>query len=167
MATHFSIFARIILWTEEPGGLSSMGSQRETTETTRMHHLIPNALKGCAEQEAKRDSLRCEVQTQVRCPSELTNCGARYLPVLSKPQKACLIVLQINHSRPCCSTAEFCPNACEGVPEQQATTVRGPDSSDSQHVSVCRQPSTRVVMTSPDTECPAIHTGGHCLPWKP
>ena len=28
MATHFNIFARIILWTEEPGGLSSMGSQR-------------------------------------------------------------------------------------------------------------------------------------------
>ena len=44
--------------------------------------------------------------------------------------------------------------------------MRGPDSSDSQHVSVCRQPSTRVVVTTPDTECPTIHTGGHCLPWK-
>ena len=28
MATHFSIFARRIPWTEEPGGLQSMGSQR-------------------------------------------------------------------------------------------------------------------------------------------
>ena len=28
MATHSSIFARRILWTEEPGGLKSMGSQR-------------------------------------------------------------------------------------------------------------------------------------------
>ena len=29
MATHSSIFAGIIPWTEEPGGLQSMGSQRE------------------------------------------------------------------------------------------------------------------------------------------
>ena len=28
MATHASIFARIIPWTEEPGGLQSMGSRR-------------------------------------------------------------------------------------------------------------------------------------------
>ena len=28
MATHFSILAREIPWTEEPGGLQSMGSQR-------------------------------------------------------------------------------------------------------------------------------------------
>ena len=28
MATHSSILARNIPWTEEPGGLSSMGSQR-------------------------------------------------------------------------------------------------------------------------------------------
>ena len=28
MATHFSILAREILWTEEPGGLQSMGLQR-------------------------------------------------------------------------------------------------------------------------------------------
>ena len=28
MATHFSIFAQRIPWTEEPGGLQSMGSQR-------------------------------------------------------------------------------------------------------------------------------------------
>ena len=28
MATHFSILALVIPWTEEPGGLQSMGSQR-------------------------------------------------------------------------------------------------------------------------------------------
>ena len=28
MATHYTIFARKIPWTEEPGGLQSMGSQR-------------------------------------------------------------------------------------------------------------------------------------------
>ena len=35
MATHSSILARKILWTEEPGGLQSRGSQRsDTTEVT-------------------------------------------------------------------------------------------------------------------------------------
>ena len=31
MATHSSIFALEILWTEEPGGLQSMGSQKSQT----------------------------------------------------------------------------------------------------------------------------------------
>ena len=30
MATHFSILALRILWTEEPGGLQSIGSQNQT-----------------------------------------------------------------------------------------------------------------------------------------
>ena len=30
MATHSSILAQEILWTEEPGGLQSMGSERDT-----------------------------------------------------------------------------------------------------------------------------------------
>ena len=34
MATHSSIFAWRIPWTEEPGGLQSMGSQRDTTALT-------------------------------------------------------------------------------------------------------------------------------------
>ena len=34
MAAHSSILAWEILWTEEPGGLQFMGSQRETTEAT-------------------------------------------------------------------------------------------------------------------------------------
>ena len=32
MATHFTVLARIIPWTQEPGGLQSMGSQRDRTE---------------------------------------------------------------------------------------------------------------------------------------
>ena len=34
MATHFSILTWRNPWTEKPGGLQSMGSQKETTETT-------------------------------------------------------------------------------------------------------------------------------------
>ena len=34
MATHSSILAWRIPWREEPGGLQSMGSQRDTTEAT-------------------------------------------------------------------------------------------------------------------------------------
>ena len=33
MATHFSILAWEIPWTEEPGGLQSMGSQKESDVT--------------------------------------------------------------------------------------------------------------------------------------
>ena len=34
MATHSSILAWRITWTEEPGGLQSVGSQSDTTEAT-------------------------------------------------------------------------------------------------------------------------------------
>ena len=34
MATHPSILAWRILWTERPGGLPSMGSEADTTEAT-------------------------------------------------------------------------------------------------------------------------------------
>ena len=34
MATHSSILAWEILWTEEPGGLQSMGSQKSQTQLT-------------------------------------------------------------------------------------------------------------------------------------
>ena len=42
MAAHSIIFAEIIPWTEEPGGLQSMGSQRvrDTTEGLSMHKLF-------------------------------------------------------------------------------------------------------------------------------
>jgi len=42
METHSSILARKIPWKEEPGGLWSMGSQRDTTESTEhvcMHNI--------------------------------------------------------------------------------------------------------------------------------
>ena len=38
MATHYSILAWKILWTEEPGGLHSMGLQRDTTEQLSTWH---------------------------------------------------------------------------------------------------------------------------------
>ena len=37
MATHFNILAWEIPWTEEPGGLQSMGSQSQTQLTTHTH----------------------------------------------------------------------------------------------------------------------------------
>ena len=47
MATHSSIFTQRILWTEEPGGLPSMGSHIDTTEVTQQQqqHLYTNVLK--------------------------------------------------------------------------------------------------------------------------
>ena len=36
MAIHSSILAWKIPWTEEPGGLQSMGSQRDTTEVNKL-----------------------------------------------------------------------------------------------------------------------------------
>ena len=42
MATHSSILAWKIPWTEEPGRLQSMGSQRVTTEASEHHtHASP------------------------------------------------------------------------------------------------------------------------------
>ena len=41
-ATHSSILARRIPWTEEPGGLQSMGSQRVGHDwTANTHNIIP------------------------------------------------------------------------------------------------------------------------------
>ena len=36
MATHSSILAKEIPWTEEPGGLQSMGSQKESDMTEQL-----------------------------------------------------------------------------------------------------------------------------------
>ena len=38
MATHSSILARRIPWTEEPAGLQSMGWKRDTTEDLRTNN---------------------------------------------------------------------------------------------------------------------------------
>ena len=41
MATHSSTLAWKIPWTEEPGGLQSMGSQEsDTTEQLNQHHQV-------------------------------------------------------------------------------------------------------------------------------
>ena len=40
MATHSSILAWIIPWTEEPGGLLSMGSQRVLDMTEQLRHFL-------------------------------------------------------------------------------------------------------------------------------
>ena len=44
MATHSSIFAWRIPWTEEPGGLQSMGSQRDGHDGVMNPHLLPSAI---------------------------------------------------------------------------------------------------------------------------
>ena len=47
MATHSSILAKKIPWTEEPGGLQSMGSQRVRHDlaTGQQHKNIPSSQK--------------------------------------------------------------------------------------------------------------------------
>ena len=40
LATHSSILARRILWTEEPGGLQSMGSEESDMTEVTGHHLF-------------------------------------------------------------------------------------------------------------------------------
>ena len=40
MAIHSSILAWEIPWTEEPGGLQPMGSQKSLTTTERLTHLL-------------------------------------------------------------------------------------------------------------------------------
>ena len=49
MATHSSIFARISPWTEEPGGLQSIGSERDRTKTTKntCRHIYVTSFSLC------------------------------------------------------------------------------------------------------------------------
>ena len=47
MATHSSILAGIIPWTEEPGGLQSMGSQKSWTQLKQQHDKITRNLSSC------------------------------------------------------------------------------------------------------------------------
>ena len=46
MATHSSIFARRIPWTEEPGRVLSMGSQESDTTYQLNHHTTTKVLSG-------------------------------------------------------------------------------------------------------------------------
>ena len=42
MANHFSILAQRVPWTEEPGGLPSMGSQESDTTEVNEHGFMSN-----------------------------------------------------------------------------------------------------------------------------
>ena len=42
MATHFSVLAWKSPWTEEPGGLQSMGLQSDTSDRLNHHHQCAN-----------------------------------------------------------------------------------------------------------------------------
>ena len=53
MATHFSILAWEIPWTEEPGGLQSMGSQKSRTQLSDLTEL--NFLKKLCSREWGRE----------------------------------------------------------------------------------------------------------------
>ena len=44
MATHFSILAWKIPWTEEPGGLQSMGLQKKSNRTEQLTLSLPFSL---------------------------------------------------------------------------------------------------------------------------
>ena len=63
MATHSSILAWKIPWTEEPGGLQSMGSQSDTTEKLTLHfHFLYYiiALNSCALSCPKSPALQAD-----------------------------------------------------------------------------------------------------------
>ena len=49
MATHFSILAWIIPWTEEPGELQSLGSHRESDTTEGLTLLLSPSKASAAE----------------------------------------------------------------------------------------------------------------------
>ena len=49
IATHSSTLAWKIPWTEEPGGLQSMGSGKESDTTERLHHQNQNTLNSAGQ----------------------------------------------------------------------------------------------------------------------
>ena len=59
MATHSSILAWRILWTEEPGGLQSIGLQKVGHERARMH--VASVLALCDGWEPWEPLLKCRV----------------------------------------------------------------------------------------------------------
>ena len=65
MATHSSIFAWRIPWTEEPGGLQSMGSQRvrlDLSSLARMHSLLTYGIL-----KKKNDRNELIYKTELQC----------------------------------------------------------------------------------------------------
>ena len=65
MATHSSILAWRIPWTEEPGGLQSMGLQTQTqlkrlsTHTSRKLNVLENSYVVCIPQNHHPDMASC------------------------------------------------------------------------------------------------------------
>ena len=58
MATHSCMLARIIPWTEEPGGLQSIGSQRVAHDWATGHARMTSAWKiSCMETQLRSSSL--------------------------------------------------------------------------------------------------------------
>ena len=51
MATQSTVLARIIPWTEEPGGLQSMGSQESDTTLRLNHQYYVTKVKECREKK--------------------------------------------------------------------------------------------------------------------
>ena len=65
MAAHSSILAQIIPWTEEPGGLQSMGSQSQIqVRGLSMHAPISLALE--LKKEKKKGAVKSHITTSLR-----------------------------------------------------------------------------------------------------
>ena len=157
MATHFSILARIILWTEEPGGLSSLGLQRVGHDWSNTHaSLDSKCFKGMCRARGKKrwfEMWSSDTGALPLCAQQLRGAvpSSRFWATES------LVGSFADYSQLTLLLHRWVPpNACKGIPEQRAATVRGPDSRDSQHVSVCGRSSTRVGVTTPDTEGPTV-----------
>ena len=73
MATHFSILAWRIPWTEEPGGLQPMGSQESVvTERPNQHILSDIQPFACAVFSASRSTSDSFLGIGVTCASGLS-----------------------------------------------------------------------------------------------
>ena len=74
MATHCSILAWEILWTEEPGGLQSMGSQKNQTQqgTSHLTHTRTHT-------HARDKSPHAHTHTHARAHAR--TCTHTYLPL--------------------------------------------------------------------------------------
>ena len=60
MATHFSILAWRILWSEEPGGLPSMGLQRVRHTHIAVREICPEMGSGVDERARRMGALSCK-----------------------------------------------------------------------------------------------------------
>ena len=62
LATHSSILVQKIPWTEESGGLQSMGSQRvDMTEQTHGHLTMPSFLNNAGNHDNRRTRIKNKI----------------------------------------------------------------------------------------------------------